>query len=136
MHKLVRRDKKSKLSKVTGKIFKGSGCNLFLGFSRTIFFIRPFTDREIDSYSGFFDNGHRKSTGLTGYLYDKKISEVYLAGLAGDFCVFHTAMDSLNEKFTTFIIEDATRPLSPGNFKKVMQDFIAKGGKIIQSAEL
>ena len=97
---------------------------------------RKGTDPEIDSYSGFYDNGHRKSTGLTGYLHDKKVSEVYLAGLAGDICVFYTAMDSLDEEFTTFIIEDAARPLSQQHFKKVIQDFTGKGGKVIRSAEV
>lgn len=114
----------------------GAGFPAQLNMNKAEAIFRKGIDREIDSYSGFYDNGHRKSTGLTGYLHDKKVSEVYLAGLAGDICVYYTARDSLDEKFTTFIIEDATRPLSPGNFKNVMQDFIANGGKIVQSAEL
>ena len=97
---------------------------------------RKGTDPEIDSYSGFYDNGHRKSTGLAGYLREKKVSEVYVTGLAGDFCVYLTAMDSLAGKFATFIIEDATRPINAENFKIEMQNFIAKGGKIIQSTEI
>ena len=97
---------------------------------------RKGTDPEIDSYSCFYDNGHRKSTGLSGYLRDKKVNEVYLAGLAGDFCVFYSAMDSLKEEFVTFIIEDATRPINQKVFIKAMHDFVAKGGKIIQSADL
>ena len=53
---------------------------------------RKGTDPEIDSYSGFFDNGHRKSTGLADYLRGKEITSVYLAGLAGDICVWFTAL--------------------------------------------
>jgi nicotinamidase/pyrazinamidase len=91
---------------------------------------------EIDSYSGFYDNAHIKSTGLAGYLRDKKATGVYLAGLAGDFCVFASGMDSLRENFLTFIIEDATRPIGRENFRKAMRDFSVNGGKIIQSREL
>jgi nicotinamidase/pyrazinamidase len=97
---------------------------------------RKGTDPEIDSYSGFYDNGHRKSTGLAGYLREKDATEVYVSGLAGDFCVYLTAMDSLAEKFTTIIIEDATKPINTENFKKAMRYFQSKGGKIIQSADL
>jgi nicotinamidase/pyrazinamidase len=91
---------------------------------------------EIDSYSGFYDNAHLKSTGLAGYLRDKKVTGVYLVGLAGDFCVFSSGMDSLREKFFTFIIEDATRPINREHFSKVMQEFRAHGGKILQSGDL
>ena len=114
----------------------GAGFPVQFNMNRAEAIFRKGTDPEIDSYSAFYDNGHRKSTGLTGYLHDKKVSEVYLAGLAGDICVYHTAKDSLDEKFTTFIIEDSARPLNQQQFKKVIQDFIVKGGKIIQSAEL
>jgi len=95
---------------------------------------RKGTDPEIDSYSGFYDNDLRKSTGLAGYLREIKVKSVYLAGLAADICVFATAMDSLQEGFETYIIEDATRPLNEGQCKIVMQKFTAKGGRIIQSA--
>jgi nicotinamidase/pyrazinamidase len=100
---------------------------------QTIF--RKGTHPEIDSYSGFYDNDHRSSTGLTGYLHDKKAEGVYLVGLAGDICVFATAMDSLEEGFKTYIIEDGTRPLNNDNFKKAVHQFVAKGGMIIQSNE-
>lgn len=100
----------------------------------TIF--RKGTDPEIDSYSGFYDNGHRKSTGLAGYLRERKTSEVYVVGLAGDYCVYLTAMDSLVQKFPSYIIEDATRPINVENFKKAKQDFLENGGKIIQSPDL
>src|SRR6185295_673667 len=45
------------------------------------------TDPGIDSYSGFFDNGHRKSTGLGDFLKSQKVTEVFIAGLATDYCV-------------------------------------------------
>jgi nicotinamidase/pyrazinamidase len=98
--------------------------------------LRKGTNPEMDSYSGFYDNGHLKATGLAGYLRDKNIDEVYLVGLAGDICVYYTAMDSLREKFKTFIIEDATRPLSRQVFDETMDLFVSQGGNIIQSMEI
>lgn len=107
-----------------------------LHMNRTEAIFRKGADAEIDSYSGFYDNGHRKSTGLAGYLRDKKVSVVYCCGLAGDICVFYTAMDSLAENFSTYIIEDAARPLNADNYKKALHDFLTRGGKIIQRRDL
>ncbi len=107
-----------------------------LNINKATAIFRKGTDPELDSYSDFYDNARRKSTGLAGYLREKKVDEVYLTGLAGDICVYATAMDSLDEKFITFIIEDATRPLNWQDFKKAMKHFTENGGKIIQSAEL
>ncbi len=104
--------------------------------NKTEAIFRKGTDREIDSYSGFYDNGRRKSTGLTGYLRDKKVTEVYLTGLAGDICVYYTAMDSLSENFITYIIEDAVRPLSSIDFEKNKNNFLEKGGKLILSSQI
>lgn len=97
---------------------------------------RKGTNPEIDSYSGFYDNGHQKSTGLADYLRGKEVKQVYLAGLAGDFCVFFSAKDALQENFETFLIEDASRAISSEGFRKAKEEVIAKGGKIIQSREL
>lgn len=93
-------------------------------------------DPEIDSYSGFFDNGHLKTTGLADYLRSKKVSQVFVAGLAGDYCVYFTAKDALLEGFKTFLIEDACRPISPQGFEKAKADLRQLGGKIIQSPVL
>lgn len=88
-------------------------------------------DKEIDSYSGFFDNGKRKNTGLFGYLKDRKVSEVFVCGLAADFCVYFTANDALDLGFKTSIISNATKPIDLENWKKIQEDFQAKGGNII-----
>ena len=97
---------------------------------------RKGTDPGIDSYGGFYDNGHLKSTGLADYLRGKKVDEIYLTGLAGDICVYYSAMDSLHEGFKTYIIEDATSPLSAEEFKKTNKRFEEKGGRLIQSADI
>jgi nicotinamidase/pyrazinamidase len=97
---------------------------------------RKGTDPEIDSYSGFYDNAHRKSTGLASYLRGKDIDQVYVTGLAGDICVYATAMDSLDEGFQTYIIKDATRPLIEKDFTANNKTFTNKGGTLITSVDL
>jgi len=97
---------------------------------------RKGTNPDIDSYSAFFDNGHLKSTCLADYLRGKKAEQVYLTGLCGDICVFYSAMDSLNEGFETFIIEDGTCPLNKEDYIKTNKTFTEKGGKIILSKDV
>jgi nicotinamidase/pyrazinamidase len=107
-----------------------------LHFNRVEAIFRKGMDAAIDSYSAFYDNSHRKNTGLTGYLRDKRVTKVYLTGLAGDICVYYSALDSLQEGFKTFIVEDVTRPVSQKDFEDAMAVFTAKGGKLVQSRDL
>ncbi len=65
--------------------------------------------REIDSYSAFYENDHRTATGLAGYLRERDLTHVYLAGLALDFCVRYSAEDARRCGFTVTVIEDACR---------------------------
>lgn len=88
---------------------------------------------EIDSYSGFYDNDHRQSTGLAGYLKDKGADQLYFAGLAADICVYFTIQDALAEGFNTVLIEDATCPLNADEFVKIKKELQEKGVEIIQS---
>jgi len=97
---------------------------------------RKGTDIDIDSYSGFYDNGHRKNTGLAAYLRGRNISEIYLAGLAGDYCVYFSAKDALQEGFTTYLIDNAIRAINKEDYQKAKADIIQKGGKIINSQDL
>ncbi len=93
-------------------------------------------DPGIDSYSGFYDNGHLKSTGLAGYLRERDVTEVVIAGLAADYCVYFTLMDALKEGFHASLVEDATRPIDAEAFSKRKQEMIDKGAQIVQSGEL
>lgn len=103
--------------------------NLEMNSIEAIF--RKGMNAEIDSYSGFFDNGKRKNTGLFGYLKDRNVSEIFVAGLAADFCVYFTANDALDLGFKTTIIENATKPIDAENWKKIQEKFKAKGGMIV-----
>lgn len=97
---------------------------------------RKGTNPEIDSYSAFYDNGHFKTTGLADYLRGKQVTEVFLAGLAADYCVYFTAKDALQLGFATYIIEDAVRAISQEGFEKAKEDILSKAGKIISSFEI
>ena len=88
---------------------------------------------EIDSYSGFYDNGHKKSTGLAGYLRERSVKRVFICGLAADYCVAYTAKDALKENFDTYVIEDATRAISDEGYSKIKNEVITSGGQYIQS---
>lgn len=96
------------------------------------------TDPTIDSYSGFFDNGHRKATGMGDWLKEKGVDTVYVMGLATDYCVKFTALDALGLGFTTYLIEDASRGvnLSPGDVEQAVAEMAEKGVKVIHSAEI
>lgn len=97
---------------------------------------RKGTNPKIDSYSGFYDNAHLKSTGLAGYLKEKGAKELFFVGLAGDYCVYFSAKDALSEGFEVTLIEDGTRALDEENFKKAKEEIVAKGAKIISSSEI
>lgn len=96
------------------------------------------TDPRIDSYSGLFDNGHRKSTGLGEWLKGKDVLDVYVCGLATDYCVKFTALDSLQFGFNTFLVEDACRGvnLQPGDVPAAVQEMRQAGVHIIESTQL
>ncbi|MEO0636763.1 MAG: bifunctional nicotinamidase/pyrazinamidase [Pseudomonadota bacterium] len=64
---------------------------------------------EIDSYSAFFENDKTTPTGLTGYLRERGVTSVMLAGLATDFCVYYSAMDAVKQGFTATVLLEACR---------------------------
>ena len=93
-------------------------------------------DPEIDSYSGFYDNGHRKTTGLAGYLKEKGAKELYFCGLAADICVYFTLVDALKDGFKATLIEDASKALDVEGFENLKKTIREKGAEIITSNEL
>jgi nicotinamidase/pyrazinamidase len=91
-------------------------------------------DPDIDSYSGFYDNGKKKSTGLRGYLKERNVKDVYVCGLAGDYCVYFTAVDSIGSGFNTFLIDDAVKSISESDYQKAKNDLKIKGASIVLSS--
>ena len=115
---------------------EGAQFSTLVNLNRVEAIFRKGTDMEIDSYSGFYDNSHRKSTGLSDYLKGKGVTKVYFAGLAGDICVYFSALDAIVEGFETFLMEDAVRSIDPERLKLVKADIVARGGKVINSNDI
>jgi nicotinamidase/pyrazinamidase len=93
------------------------------------------TDAEIDSYSGFFDNGRERATGLGKYLQDRGVTEVYVMGLATDYCVKFTALDAVRLGFKTMLIADACRgvDLRPGDVDRAIEEMRQAGVQILNT---
>lgn len=97
---------------------------------------RKGTDPAIDSYSGFYDNGHRKTTGLAGYLREKGARELYFCGLAADICVYFSMKDALEEGFPITLIEDATRPLVENDYRDQREALRQQDVSFVSSQDL
>lgn len=93
---------------------------------------------EVDSYSGFYDNDHKTSTGLGEYLKELDVAEVYVCGLATDYCVKYSALDAKALGFTTYLIEDASRgvDLTVGDVQKAVREMCENGISIVQSHDI
>jgi len=93
---------------------------------------------KVDSYSAFFDNEHLYATGLGGYLQSKKVTEVYLLGLATDYCVKYSCLDALQLGFKVYVIADACRAveLNVGDSEQALREMEAAGAIIISSSQI
>ena len=80
-----------------------------LATARASIVLRKGIHREIDSYSAFFENDHKTSTGLAGYLRERELKTLFFVGLAFDFCVRYSAEDARKVGFAAFVIEEACR---------------------------
>lgn len=96
------------------------------------------TEKNLDSYSTFFDNGKRKSTGLDKYLKEKGIKSVYIAGLATDYCVKYSVLDALKLGFNTYVVIDACRGINlhPDDTLRAIEEMIKYGAHIIPSEKI
>lgn len=93
------------------------------------------TDPALDSYSAFFDNRHLRATGLGDYLRKQGVDEVFLMGLATDYCVKYSALDARELGFSTAVIEDGCRgiELEAGDVEQAIREMRKAGVKIITS---
>ena len=92
----------------------------------------------VDSYSGFFDNNQKGDTGLSKFLKNNGIEEVFVCGLAEDYCVKFTVLDGLSEGFKTHLILDATRAvnINEDDFAKAMIEMENAGANIVHSSDI
>jgi nicotinamidase/pyrazinamidase len=100
--------------------------------------LRKGSDPSVDSYSGFRENhgpdGTRPSTGLAGWLRERGVIEVYVAGLARDVCVLWTVQDALALGFRAHVLWDLTRPVTPDSDADTRIALAAAGIGIVESA--
>lgn len=91
----------------------------------------------IDSYSAFFENDRATPTGLAGYLRERGLTRVFLAGLAYDYCVGYSALDARRLGFTVVILRDGCRAIDlNGSVAAIEREFAQAGVTVTDSAEL
>lgn len=116
---------------------KGAELGETLAVKGTEFNVRKGTNPEVDSYSVFFEADGKSKTILADWLREQGITEVFLCGLATDFCVSWSALDAVKEGFKTFIIEDACRGIDVGgSMKAAKQQWKDKGIGTVNSDSL
>jgi len=95
-------------------------------------------ERNIDSYSTFFDNAHRRHTGLADYLKTRSINDIYLMGLALDYCVKYSALDARDLGLNAHVIIDSCRgiELEIGDIERALEEMKQAGATILKSGDL
>lgn len=96
------------------------------------------SDHTIDSYSAFFDNEHRRATGLGDFLKEHRVTDVYLLGIATDYCIKYSAIDALQLGFKVHVIEDGCSGinLKPDDSKEALTELKKLGVEIINSSNI
>ena len=92
-------------------------------------------NKDVDSYSGFFDNSKRSDTGLGDYLKSRRITDVFIMGLATDYCVKFTALDACSLGFKTHLITGGVRGvnINSGDSEKAIDDMKNAGITIVDT---
>ena len=83
---------------------------------------------DVDSYSAFFENDHTTPTGLAGYLRERRLQRIFLAGLAYDFCVGFSALDARRLGFPAIVIRDACQAIDDHRSVATMESSFAQAG--------
>ncbi len=116
---------------------KGAELHPALHLPQSELILRKGFRREIDSYSAFFENDRTTATGLAGYLRERNLTRVFLAGLAYDFCVGYSALDARRLGFEAIVFRDACRAIDlNGSVAQIEAQFAQAGVVLIESAEL
>ena len=99
---------------------------------------RKGTDPRLDSYSAFFDNARRRSTGLAEHLAARGVKELWLLGLASDYCVKFSALDAVSVGLRTLVVEEGCRgiDLSPGDVARAWDAMRSAGVQIVSEASV
>ena len=115
---------------------EGAALHPGLATNRAALLIRKGFRAGIDSYSAFFENDRKTVTGLAGYLRERGIGAVTLAGLATDFCVAYSALDAVRLGFRVRVVEDACRAIDlQGSLAAMMAEMSGAGVEIVRCAD-
>ena len=99
--------------------------------------VRKGFHRTIDSYSAFFENDHATPTGLAGYLRERALTRVFLAGLAYDYCVAYSALDARRLGLQAYVLRDACRAIDlDGSAAAAEAKFARAGVHVVDSSAL
>lgn len=116
---------------------KGSEFHAALKLPQAEHTVRKGFRPEIDSYSAFFENDRKTSTGLADYLRAHGLARVFLAGLAYDYCVGYSALDARRLGFSTFVVRDACRAINLHGSMALMEvEFALAGVGLVESGQL
>jgi len=114
----------------------GAAFHQALDENRASIVIRKGSNPDIDSYSTFYENDRKTATGLAGYLKQRGIERIFVAGLAWEYCVGFSALDGRAEGFEVFFVEDATGAFRNDDFAPMNGQLQAAGVRHIQSSDI
>jgi len=116
---------------------RGADFHPALQLTRAELILRKGFRRTIDSYSAFFENDRTTPTGLAGYLRERSLTRVFLAGLAYDYCVGYSALDARRLALPAIILRDACRAIDlNGSVAAIERQFAAAGVELQSTHEL
>lgn len=116
----------------------GASFHSALDVTRIEHVVHKGVDPKIDSYSAFFDNAHRRDTGLREFLRSKDVDRVVIVGLATDYCVLSTALDARGADFEVVVVRDGVRAvnLEPSDDERALEEMRKAGCTVLDSASL
>ncbi len=116
---------------------RGAELHPDLETTRAALILRKGNDPAVDSYSAFYENDHRTSTGLAGYLRERDVKRLFLAGLATDFCVLYSALDARREGFTVAVVQEAVRGIDlQGSLARAWERMREAGVLLLREGDL
>jgi nicotinamidase/pyrazinamidase len=116
---------------------KGAEFHADLHLPQAELILRKGYDPGVDSYSAFFENDHATPTGLAGYLAERALTRVFLAGLAYDYCVAYSALDARRMGLQAYVLRDACRAIDlDGSAAAAEAEFARTGVHVIDSSAL
>lgn len=111
----------------------GSQLHSELHIAENAIFIYKGTCPDIDSYSAFWDNQKLSQTNLSDEINSRSVTDVFVCGLATDYCVGYTALHALEHGYRTILIEDACRGVECADIEKMKERLLSDHGAVTKS---